>query len=519
MRGGNLLWAALEAARRRNLADAGEAPPLPGSPGIARRALLQSLAGAGLAASLSRPAAAAPPGTRIAIVGGGIAGLSALHYLREAGVDARVYEARNRLGGRMHTLKSKDGMFEMGGQLVNSDHADIHALARAFDIPLVDRKTGPHYSVILANGKVVPQSELVELLRPIAAQISADSDRLDRDFDKVAPALDRISVAQYLDRHAALMPDPRIRRLLEASIRTEYGAEPEEASALQLIFNLPTVHGERIEVLAGSDERYAIAGGSGALPEAIAARHADRIETGRRLLSIDRHGAGVRLRFVDGTTADADRVIVAVPAPILRQIDFRLPLPALWRAFNAEIDLGRCEKLQAATTGHPWQQALGTGGELWDVDAGYALGWDGTVRPHRGDGEVWCWYLGGNQVDAAAATDPVALSRTFTAAAEPAIKGLGAAMTPRVRATRWCQDALTLGAYTNNSPGQLTRFASLFWVESDDPSERRQAVAGRVIFAGEHVSDAWVGFMNGGAQTGRLAAEAIVGRALLKQAA
>lgn len=517
MRGGTSVWAALEAARRANLEAAGEAPPVPGSPGIARRTLLAALAGAGVAAALPRRAEAMPPGGRIAIVGGGIAGLTALHFLFEAGVDARIYEARNRSGGRMHTLRTGDGLFEMGGQLVNSDHADIMALCKAFGIALVDRKTGPHHSVVLAGGQSVPQATLAELLRPIAAQIAKDSDLLDKDYERHAPRLDRQSVQQYLDRHAALLPDPRIRRLLETSVRTEYGAEPHEASALQLVFNLPTVHGERIEVLAGSDERYAIAGGSGALTDAIAARHQDRIEHGKRLLAIEPRGGGVRLRFLDGTTADADRAIVAIPAPILRQIDFRLPLPALWRAFAAEIALGRNEKLQAVTGARPWQEPLGTGGELWQTDGGYGLGWDGTIQAPQASTN-WCWYLGGQQVDDAGG-DPAAIAASFAAASEPAIPGLGAALTGRFRRTNWCRDALTLGAYTNNTPGQLTRFASLFWIESGDPGERQQAVAGRVIFAGEHVSDAWVGFMNGGAQTGRLAAEALLGRSLLAKAA
>ena len=39
------------------------------------------------------------------------------------------------------------------------------------------------------------------------------------------------------------------------------------------------------------------------------------------------------------------------------------------------------------------------------------------------------------------------------------------------------------------------------------------------MFAGEHLSDAYPGYMNGAAQTGRMAAEAILGRAALRRAA
>jgi monoamine oxidase len=65
--------------------------------------------------------------------------------------------------------------------------------------------------------------------------------------------------------------------LLEATSRTEYGVEPELASAIELIFNLPTVEGERAEVLGGADERYVIEGGSSALVEAMTAHYSDRI--------------------------------------------------------------------------------------------------------------------------------------------------------------------------------------------------------------------------------------------------
>lgn len=511
MRGSETLWRALQLARRQDLAAQGKAAPSAGHGGIGRRALLRGMAASGVAAGLPAPAMALPTSGRVAIVGGGIAGLSALHHLAKAGVDARLYEARNRLGGRMYTQRTADGqLFEAGGQLVNTDHADMHALAKEFAVPLVDRKSGPHRSVILADGAVASQAELARLLAPLAARIARDSVAVDASLGAAA-AIDRLSVAQYLDRHAALIRDPRVRALIESSIRTEYGSEPGDASALQLIFNLPTVKGEHVEILAGSDERYVIAGGSGRLAGAIADAHRDRIETGRRLRAIRETGNGIRLEFVDGTSVMADTVIVAVPAPILRQIDFAVPLPARWRDFIAEADLGRNEKLQVTASATPWADVLGTGGELWETAPPYALGWDGTIKGGADGKPVWTWFLGGEQVDAAAVASPQPLAEAFARLTEVGIPGMAQAVAGgMVRRTNWCREALTLGAYTNSAPGQLTRFGPLFWVESDTPAERQRAVAGRIIFAGEHVSDAWVGFMNGGAQTGRLAAQAVI---------
>ncbi|AQR74601.1 NAD(P)/FAD-dependent oxidoreductase [Sphingomonas sp. LM7] len=521
MRGSSTVWRALATARARNAAEAGEAAPIPGAPGATRRALLKGIAGVGLASALPRPAHAYAGG-RVAIVGGGIAGLSALHHLRQAGVDAHVYEGRNRTGGRMFTHRPPGATpFEVGGQLVNTDHDDMQALCKHFDVPLVDRKAEPHQTLILGDGRLLGEAELAETLRPIAAQIDRDSARLDKDFDRVATELDRMSIAGYLDKHRGLIGKPWIRELLEATSRTEYGVEPAHASAVELVFNLPTVDGERIEVLGESDERYVIQGGSSSLIEAMTAHYADCITTGKRLARIERGGAGVRLTFLDGSTEDAETVIVAVPAPLLRQIDWRVPLPSVWREFIAEMELGYNEKVQAGMSTTPWRTPMGIGGELWQTSAaaGWALGWDGSV--HRADGvtPVWTWFLGGDEVKRAETQAPSALAARFAGIAAPAIPGLEAASSGPFARTNWHMQALTLGAYVNFRPGQISRFARLLCVESDNPAERHVPAAGRIYFAGEHLSEAYPGYMNGGAQTGRVAAEAISGQPGVRRAA
>lgn len=515
MRGNGIVWRALEAARRHNLEAAGEAMPVKGASGATRRAVLRAMAAAGIAGTFPRGAAARAPG-RVAIVGGGIAGLSALHHLRKAGVDAFLYEGRGRTGGRMYTHRSGDWTFEAGGQLVNTDHYDMHALLARFGVALLDRKNEPHDTLILANGRLVSDAELAEELRPIAAQIGKDADQLDRDHARVAPRLDRLSIHDYLERHAARVREPWVRQLLEATSRTEYGVEPNRASAIELIFNLPTVDGRRAEVLGGADERYVIEGGSSALIEAMSAFHADRIATGKRL---HRVGPGLKLHFLDGSTADADTLIVAVPGPLTRQIDFRVPLPAAWRAFIGEMELGFNEKVQSGTNAMPWRRPMGVGGELWQTDpqAGWALGWDGSVHRKDGLSPVWTWFLGGDEVLRAQSEAPSALAARFAASAAAAIPGLVEAATGPFTRTNWHAQALTLGAYCNYAPGQLTRFSKLLYVEGAGGDQVPHA--GRIWFAGEHLSDAFPGYMNGAAQTGRMAAAAVLGTRIDAKAA
>jgi monoamine oxidase len=64
------------------------------------------------------------------------------------------------------------------------------------------------------------------------------------------------------------------------------------------------------------------------------------------------------------------------------------------------------------------------------------------------------------------------------------------------------------GAYTTFRPGVQTRLA-VAWAERRDGRITSEVRSGAVWFAGEHLSDAFYGFMNGAAETGRLAARSL----------
>ena len=56
------------------------------------------------------------------------------------------------------------------------------------------------------------------------------------------------------------------------------------------------------------------------------------------------------------------------------------------------------------------------------------------------------------------------------------------------------------------------KFGQFLYIESEVPEERQNVSFGNLVFAGEHLSDEFYGFMNGAAQTGRLAAEIIASK-------
>lgn len=515
---GSLIWRALDRARAMNLGQADAPPPGAGGDVTRRRVLAAIAGGVGLAALPRWPAFAQQPAS-IAIVGGGLAGLGALDLLRGHHVAATLYEARGAPGGRTRSVRgvfAPEYAFDEGAQLVNTDHADLLAMIRRFRLTMVDREAfGPAHEIQIGrNGTAYPEARLATALRDIAARISADARRLDADYANVAREIDQLSVKAYLDRHGLRAGDAR--DTLEAGIRTEFGSEPGEVSALELLFNLPIVDGRHVTRLSKSDERYLISGGTDQVARALAAEHQRDIRLNKRLEAVELGADSVRLAFADGERVTADRVILAMPPTTLRDLRITGPLPPLWRAFIDEVGLGRNEKLIVGYDSAPWRRTIGFGGGVWAAGE-FSEVWDAQSLAPRPGPAALCYFMGGRQVDAAASVDAAVLAHRFTEAARRVLPGLPAP-NGRVRRTRWAEDPLTRGAYSRFTPGQLTRFASLFAVESEG-APNRVPQAGPLLFAGEHISDAFAGFMNGALQTGRIAAEALLAERASRAAA
>jgi monoamine oxidase len=118
---------------------------------------------------------------------------------------------------------------------------------------------------------------------------------------------------------------------------------------------------------------------------------------------------------------------------------------------------------------------------------------------------VLTWFFGGDQTKAMNRPD---LRRTMETAMGMAMGDLTGAVLDKAHTTHWGREPFTCGAYINFRPGQFIRFGGLTWLEQNG-KPARIARSGPVLFAGEHLSDAWPGYMNGALQTGRLAASTI----------
>lgn len=443
----------------------------------------------------------------VAIVGGGLAGLTAAYHLKGRGIGATVYEAGARVGGRVFSARdilSPGLTTELGGEFIDTGHGELLLMARLFRLPLLDMRADDARLIEEAfyfDGRHHSAEEIVDAFRPMALRIAADRAALPEDVDYAHPGgaetLDRTSLAEYLDRIGA---SGVARKLVETAYVTEYGLDSDEQSSLNLVYLIDTdVSGGALALYGESDERYKIAGGNGRVIEELAERLPGQIEPGHRLEALRPEGNGYALTFVrsggGARTVHADMVILALPFTMLRQMDLSVELPAAQRKAIAELGYGTNAKVLVAMGKRVWRDQ-GYAGSVYSDEA-FQLAWDNS-RLQSGSAGGLTLYSGGRAgVTVGDGTAESQAERLLPGAARafPGVKDAAGA----ARRFHWPSHPFSLGSYSCYKPGQWTTIRGA-----------EALPGGNLLFAGEHCSRDHQGFMNGAVETGRLAAMQVV---------
>lgn len=429
---------------------------------------------------------------RIAILGGGMAGLVAAHRLVAAGATrVTIYEANARIGGRMlsgRDIVGENTVVELGGSFINGEHADMLALVRDMGLTLedgaLDSDTHATYFIEGAH----------RTLTEVAAASSDFLPRLEamRAAEDAKPALDRRSAAAIMDE---LGVSGWLRRLLDIGLTQEMGLEPDHMSGLYLVESFAPDPAQPRRGLFSSDQRFQVEGGNDRLPAAIAERLGERIRTGHRLVALRRRGSGYAITFDRGREATADIVVVALPTTTLRQVEMEIGAPPLTRRAIRELTYGTNAKLFAGLTARPWR-ARGRSGECIN-DLGIQTVWEDHGGAGTGAGSMTI-FAGGRVGEGFGTGRAADRARAATLAIEAALPGAAAAFNGRGTRMHWPSNPYVGGSYSCFAPGQWTGFEEAF-----EP-------VGRVCFAGEHTAE-HSGYMDGAAQSGRAAAETVAG--------
>lgn len=496
--------------------------------GLARRSFLAGAAGGALALGLPRlsRAASAP---RIAIVGAGIAGLHCALELADRGVASTVYEASDRVGGRMF---SNAGYFDEGqvsewcGELIDGDNLALHRLAARFGLALDDLAAGePAHAeeTYFFGGSYYPQARAAADFAPVLGALAADVAAADclggcGARTPAARALDAMSVHDWIEARVPGGHRAPLGQLLDVAYVIEHGAEAADQSALNLVYYLgrqPATQTPALQMFGVSDERYHVRGGNQQIPEAIARHLGDAVVRGHRLVRLATTPAGrVSLTFARAggiVEVVADLAVLALPFAVLRDIDWSgAGFDA--RKARAIRELGRAHnaKTQLQFTERPWTQAgpwPGVSNGSSYADTGYQNTWE-VSRAQPGRSGILVFYSGGPVTDAMVTTAAFATvasagvaedARAALDRAEPVYPGLSARWNGKATQSIPHRSDLRNASYAYRRVGQYTAFAG-----------HEGARQGPVLFCGEHTSLTFPAHMEGAAREGARAAQEIL---------
>src|SRR2546423_10602108 len=149
-----------------------------------RRRFLKTTIAAAAGASVTpllKTGGKGPHTPAVVIIGAGTAGLTCAYRLQQKRIQARVFEASTRPGGRMFSLRNffpDNQLTELGGEYIDSGHATMRRLVKELDLTLNDlgaeKKPAGDHSFFFENRLVTTDAEFIDLFRPIARVIARD---------------------------------------------------------------------------------------------------------------------------------------------------------------------------------------------------------------------------------------------------------------------------------------------------------------------------------------------------------
>ena len=491
-----------------------------------RRLLAEGTAAAAVLAGVGVSPARAATTARVAIVGAGLAGLRCAHMLWTGGsrIVSTVYEAdTTHLGGRCWSLRGyfQNGLVgEHGGAFINHDETAIRNLAHNLglkqevvnggDLPTgkeIYWFDGKPYTYDDANadwgaiGYPVFQSAYKQAPWPQRYNSSTAEGR----------RLDHVSIPDWLDE-TGISSSSRFGRLMLANSVSEYGGDPSDQTALNLLYLLAYNSRNSLEPLPGYDEKYHIVGGNDQIVSRMVAQlPAGTVKQGYELVALRDSGNGTyTLTFQTGnktTQVTADHVVLALPFATLRNVDLtQANLSPLKMLAIQTLGMGQSAKIHVQVNKKTWP-ALGYSGVSYTDWNAYCVAWDDSVPLGNAGPAILLAFPGGSTgqkvlTGAAHGKAPAKDVNWFLNQIEPVFPGTTAAYSGLAYEDHWSVDPWHKGAYSYWRLGQYTGFSGYEGVQE-----------GNVHFAGEHTDPEEQGFLNGAVSSGERAASEIMHQA------
>ncbi len=441
---------------------------------------------------------------RIIIVGAGLAGLTAARELVRRGVDVRVVEARDRVGGR--TLAQQTFMgdaLDLGGQWIGPTQDKMAALIDEFGLRSY-RQYNQGIKLLRVCGRnrqykgSIPSMPLLSLVdfQLLLNRLDALSNTIPLDAPHTAPRArewDAMTVETWKQRQ---VKTAGVRAAFDTAVAAIFGVDPPDLSFLYFLFYLRSGGGflRLAEVDNGAQETR-VHGGMQAVSEHLAAGLGDRVRLELPVRAIVQSESGVTV-VTEKETLEGDRVIVAIPPTLAGHIDYSPELPPQRVQLMQRMPMGSVIKCIAIYDTPFWRDAGLSGEVVTDVGPvkftfddtpegstrgaiiGFISGADARMWAERDEAERRVAVL--NQ-----------FKDFFGAYAVPPIEYIDKV---------WAAERWSGGCYVGlMPPGVITTLGTAL----------REPV-GRIHWAGTETATEWNGYMEGAVRSGeRTAAEVL----------
>lgn len=439
----------------------------------------------------------------VIIIGAGYAGLTATHELLKAGKNVLVLEARDRVGGRVHTQRFGDGSYvDLGGAWVGPTQDRIYALAREFGVETF-RTFDEGRSTQYFRGQVRRYKGLIPPL-PIGALLSLDLairrlNRMAKLVDLTQPwktpnarQLDSMTLATWM---AGQMRFGVARQFFRIAAEAIWAADPAQISLLHALFYVKS--GRNLDTLmsikdGAQQERFV--GGAQTIADRMAAKFSGRIMYNAPVRAINQPSDQVQV-VTEKTTYTAQRVIVTVPPALQSRLDFGPLLSAQRAQLIQRMPMGAVWKCYAIYDKPFWRQQ-GFNGLAATPDSYVTITFD--TSPEDGSRGILMGFVLGNQAQAFSGLSDE--NRKASALQSFAIFFGSEALRPvRYLDHSFMNEEWSGGCYAGvPGPG--------FWT-THGPALRQPA--GRIHWAGTETSDVWNGYIDGAVRSGERVAREV----------
>jgi monoamine oxidase len=377
-------------------------------------------------------------------------------------------------------------------------------LCHEFGLPLLDTLSKAESALLrdtfYIDGRFYTEAEVIAAFQPYQKRIAADIRSLPavmtfEQHNEQTVHFDQMSIKAYLD---VIGMQGFLRKGIEIAYLTEYGLETEEQSAINFLYLFSANTALGFQVFGTSDERYKIAGGNQQVMHALYNQVKNQVKTGHQLIRIKESVQGYVLYFNTGgstISVKADIVVCTLPFSVLKEVDLQLPLPEWKQNAIQHLGYGTNSKLFLGFKKRVWRTYQHSA-YMFSNDA-IQTGWDNS-QLQEGTAGGFTVYQGGVKGLELGTGSPDSQAPKFVAQLDKMWPGCAKEYNDVAKRMHWPDHPFTKGSYACYKVGQYTTVRG---------AEIKPV--GNLFFAGEHCSSYFQGFMNGAAETGRMAAEAV----------